>query len=367
MSFSRRSSCVLCKSTSLQPFYRLTEFPLLNHSTLNDLSDDRYVDYEYCICDKCQCVQLLTLLDPSILYASDNKTKLTALWEQHHSSFASFVSKGLRSSSICEIGGGSNNLSSYFPAVRYSILDMYEPTVKDARIEYRTGNCEEFFDYTDKALLLSHTFEHLYSPHKFLKCLQESNVEQVFISVPNMKSWLENKTTCFLIFNQHTFYFDKDDIIALFSQYGFECDSNSEFQGHSLFFSFIRNPLVNPICIPRKTIAPKILEHFQEKETLAASISTSKKLFIMPSFYLGQLAYFFLKNHLEFIGFLDNDLNKVNKRLYGTPLNVFLPNEIQKYNPETTAILIVNSPYLSEMKEQLKCISPDFEIFSLTF
>lgn len=361
-----RTSCVLCESSTLLPFYSLNQFPLLNHSTMKPIKEDIYCDYKYGICNECKCVQLLNLLDPTILYSSDNKTKLTPLWEKHHSSFGSFVSKLLRSSSICEIGGGSNNLSAYFPSVDYSILDMYEPDTKDSRIQYKIGNCEEFFDYTDKTILLSHTFEHLYSPRKFLKCLQSSNVEQVFISVPNMKSWLENKSTCFLIFNQHTFYFEKEDIIALFSQYGFECTMTSEFEEHSLFFSFLRNPAVQPLPIPTKMITPKLLEHFQEKESVASSIITSKEVFLMPSFYLGQVAYFFLKKHVKIIGLLDNDINKVNKRLYGTPHDIFLPAEILKYSPETTAVFIVNSPYASEMQNQIKMISPDFEVLCIT-
>lgn len=361
-----RNSCVLCESTTLLPFYNLNKFPLLNHSTDKPYETDIFYDYKYAICDRCKCVQLLTLLDPTVLYSSDNKTKLTPLWQEHHISFGCFVSKNLCSPSVCEIGGGSNNLSYYFPSIKYSILDMYEPAVKDSSIQYIIGNCEEFSDYKDNAIILSHTFEHLYSPHKFLKCLQKSNVEQVFISVPNMKSWLENKTTCFLIFNQHTFYFEKEDLISLFSQYGFECNMTSEFENHSLFFSFVRNNIISPLPIPIKTIAPKLLEHFHGKEILANSFSTSKNIFIMPSFYLGQIAHFFLKKNISILGFLDNDTNKINKRLYGTNLNVFLPNEILKYSPETTAVLIVNNPYMYEMQNQIKSISPDFETICIT-
>ena len=363
--FLQRAICVLCES-SLSPFFSLQKFPLNSHPTHLSADTDVFCDYEYGICTLCKCVQLTTLVDPSFLYSSDNKHGLTPLWNEHHRQFSDFIKSHAKSNSICEIGGGSNNLSSFLFShfKNYTVLDLYQPELQEKYIHYITANCESFSDYAEDTLVLSHTFEHLYSPRKFLEAISKSNVKHVFVSVPNMKLWLEKHISSFIVFNQHTFYFEKEDVLALFSQYGFRCKNSTLFADHSLFFCFERDSNTKALDIPIKQNTTRLFSHFHNKLQLKHTLLTQKDVFIMPSFYIGQIAHFFL-NHHNIRGFLDNDRNKANKRLYGTPLTTYLPEKVKEHSPESITIFLVKTPYYDEMYEQLKYLQPSVEIIPI--
>jgi hypothetical protein len=82
----------------------------------------------------------------------------------------------------------------------------------------------------------------------------------------------------------------------------------------------------------------------------------------MPSFYIGQIIYYYLNNKKNVLGFIDNDINKCGKRLYGTPLLTYSPSII---NENFADILLANTPYFNEMKEQLMLINPNIVIHKI--
>lgn len=362
-----RSHCCLCKS-SLMPFYSQKNFPFLSNPTLQPIEEDIFCNIDFGICSICRSVQLISLVDPAILYSSDNKSSLTPLWKEHHTSFAEFIKTFNTEKTICEIGGGSNPFDTYINNIEsYTILDIYEPFDKKEGINYLLGNCESFTEYIDNSVLLSHTFEHLYNPREFVSSLEKSKVNHIYISVPNMRKWLENKLSTYLIFNQHTFYFEDRDIIALFSQYSFSCKETLNFKDHSLFFYFVRDNSVSQLPIPIKDNEIALYEHFKLKETILSNIYSDKNIFIMPSFYIGQIAHFYLNKSINIVGFLDNDINKHGKRLYGTDLNIFHPSEILNYDQDKITVFIISSPYLNEMVYQLRSLSPTLDLLSIVF
>lgn len=332
-----RTACVLCECPVLDPFYTLDRFPLMANSVVTESSLDVFDDLEFKICNRCRCVQLVTLVDPSTLYAEDNKSALTPTWKRHHTAFASFV-EATRPVSICEVGGGSNPLVSFFAHTPpYSVLDIYECQTKVPSVTYRVGNCETFTEYTEDSVILSHTFEHLYTPHAFLKSIRASAVQNVFISVPHFASWLAKGTTLNILFNQHTFYFEKDDIERLFATYGFSTERSETFEDHSLFFHFRRR---------NQTIERSLFRRFD----IGASIremSLTTPAYIMPSFYIGQLIHHYMPNKALIRGFLDNDTNKVGKRLYGTQLLTYSPSILT--TSDCKRVLLCRTPYFDEM------------------
>jgi hypothetical protein len=282
------------------------------------------------------------------LYADDNKSALTPMWKRHHTSFTSFIEKSL-TGSVCEVGGGSNPLVSFFThPPPYSVLDIYDCPNKVPSVKYIIGNCESFTDYTDESIILSHTFEHLYTPRDFLKSIRSSNVQNVFISVPHFASWLKNQSTVNILFNQHTFYFEKDDIERLFSIYGFNVERFEHFEEHSLFLHFRRR---------NNSIERSLFNHFNGNANRILDISLTSPAYIMPSFYIGQFIYHYLLNKSLVIGFLDNDLNKVGKRLYGTSLMTYSPSILE--TSECKHVLLFRTPYFDEMYKQLRALHPD--------
>jgi hypothetical protein len=366
MYITQRTSCVLCKH-DLIDFYRQEKYPLLTTPTTSDISDDIFVDLDYKICSLCKCVQLTTLVDPISLYSSDNKNFLTPIWKEHHTSFVDFIKKSIDpTNGICEIGGGSNPLYQYFNIpINYSVLDVYNPVNKEKSIQYTIGNCETFTNYTNDTIMLSHTFEHLYNPRDFLKNISNSCIKNIFISVPNFKDWLHQNLTVSILFTQHTFYFEKEQITCLFSEFGFRLQDFCVFKNHSLFFFFQRAELIDtPTMIPSISES-LILNHFSKKSININTIILERDTYIMPSFYIGQQVYYYLNNSLKekVIGFLDNDINKINKRLYGTPLITYSPQVLM--NKTNVSVILVNTPYYQEIKEQLLNINSTIHIVSI--
>lgn len=349
-----RTKCVICKTYPLKFFYELKEFPLLTLPT-NDIKDsDIFFDLSYGMCPECLSVQLIDLIDPSTLYNYPNKASLTPLWKEHHIEFAEFIQELQPNlTKLYELGGANNPLIEYFKGIeQYKVLDLHEPSIKDKKIDYILGNIETYSEYTEDTILLSHTFEHLYDPHSFLKHVQKSKVQNVFISVPNMYDMLKNKTNVSIIFNEHTFYFEVEDIQYMFAQYGFTCMSFKHFKNHSLFFYFKRDASTKELQVHRKENQKELfINHFFKREEKIKAIEINTPFYIMPSHYIGQMVYYYYNKKENIIGFLDNDKNKCNRRLYGTNCNTYSPTqELVKGK----LVLLVNNPYKKEMEEQLR-------------
>ena len=356
-----RTTCVICKKSPLDSFYTMKKFPLLTLPMELSQELDILHDYEYGICSQCQSVQLLNLVDPLQLYNYPNKSSLTPLWEEHHREFVNFIEKySQEEKEIWELGGANNPLYQYFQKEKkYSVLDLHEPKNKDLRIIYKVGNIETFEEYTCDTLLLSHTFEHLYNPELFLKHIEISSVNHVFISVPNMSLLLRKKNSVSIVFSEHTFYFEAEDIMYMFATHGFACKSFNTFKDHSLFFYFFRETTTVPKIHMKEEAKELFLDHFHGKEKRIQSIHMNEPFYIMPSHYIGQMVYFFCNQKELVLGFLDNDKNKTEKRLYGTHCKTFLPNSELL---ENQTVILVSNPYKKEMKEQLRLLSSTVKI-----
>jgi hypothetical protein len=285
------------------------------------------------------------------------------MWMRHHAAFARFIEGEPNVRALCEIGGGSNPLVSFFiNPPPYSVLDIYDCPNKASSITYKVGNCESFTEYTEDSIILSHTFEHLYTPRDFLESIGSSSVQNVFVSVPNFASWLEKNLTISILFNQHTFYFEKDDIERMFGLYGFNVIRTDTFGDHSLFFHFQRGE-ARPITLQRSPRESALFQHFDRKVSRIREIKITTPAYIMPSFYIGQLIHHYLPNKDLIIGFLDNDTNKVGKRLYGTDLQTYIPSVLA--TSEHKHVLLFRTPYFNEMHAQLTALHPDVVVLAV--
>jgi hypothetical protein len=187
-------------------------------------------------------------------------------------------------------------------------------------------------------------------------------VKNIFISVPHFARWLEKNLTVSILFNQHTFYFEADDIERLFQMYGFNMVRTETFGDHSLFFHFERGA-VQPTAIQRSLKDNVILQHFAVKTSRIHALHFKTPAYIMPSFYIGQLVHHYLPDKTLIRGFLDNDANKVGKRLYGTDLLTYDPSIL--VTSECKQILLCRTPYFNEMHAQLRALHPDVVILAV--
>ena len=338
------------------------EYPILNHCTNDPIENDIIHNITFGKCPICKSIQLINLINPDLLYSYPNKHELTPLWINHHKTFVDFIKTNINiyDKKICEIGGGNNGLFTFLSNIKqYTILDLYEPINKLDTIEYKIGNCESYNNYNEDILILSHTFEHLYNPLEFIKTVKNTKIEHIFISVPNMRAMIELDTNMSVVFSEHTFYFEKEDIIYMFEQNGFICSIIEEFNTHSLFF-YLKKSNINIVKdLHIKNFAMNKLETIYQKRLNKVNIEIDNPIYIMPSHYIGQAAYLSIINRSNIIGFLDNDKNKIGQRLYGTPLYIQHPDIIKDIE---CTILLVNNPYYDEMYKQIQLINPNTNI-----
>lgn len=349
-----RNNCVLCENESMKIIYSLPQYPLLRHS-IECFSKDKYSDLVFVKCSICGCVQLFNLQDPDFLYKeNNNQTFLTSTWYTHNEEFAEFILSNGSVNSIVEMGGLTGHLARAIlkkQSMKYTILDICDKFPDISGIEFIHANIEQY-DFPDSdSIVMSHVFEHLYEPRKFLKTLHEKQVKNIFISIPHMKSLLE-KSIPLLINVEHTFYLNSYLCKELFQSMGYQCVKEKTFRDHSLFFHFKydspREISWNSFMSDEKDLD----QYFNSYSIQDLSQTLPEEFYIAPGGYYGQFLYYQLKNKKNVKGFLDNDKQKEGWRVYGTPHTIIHPTSLQNRNPIT--ICLASSVYSSEIIQSFK-------------
>jgi hypothetical protein len=356
-----RTHCVICLS-EISLSFCLNDFPKTFLPTLENIESDKFINLDLYGCKNCGCVQLKHLLDPNELYGiAHNITYNTPMWKEHHRLLCNFVYDNIESNNkkIIEIGGYSvvlaNLVKQKDSSIDYTILDLCDVNPNIENVKFINGNCETFDFNKDASIVMSHIFEHLYEPIKFINNMKQNSIENVFISIPNMKAQIKNN--CIPIVHQeHTFFCDYDNIIYLFSKGGYLCKSSYFYKEHSIFFHFVNS---SDIKIDNTYFDVKRIENltnvyeFTKNKIKDILINNNENIFIVPAGLYGQIIYYFLNDIYKknIIGFLDNDPSKIGKRLYGTKNYIFKMDEIKNYDNVT--LLIYKGPYMEEMMNQL--------------
>jgi hypothetical protein len=368
-----RDHCVVCKGRELTELNLQKNMPISIGCSTRSIEDDVLSDLSYKICKGCGCAQLTNLIASEILYKeSHNNTYTTPTWSQHHKDFSSFILTHSIQNSYLEIGGAPGILAKIIreknPSCEYTILDICNSNPNIENVSFEHANCEEFSYSNTSTLLLSHVFEHLYNPLLFLEKIANANVPNVFISIPNMEHSLHHNSLSFLHV-EHTYYIDDLLLRSMFSKYGFVCVQQAKFKNHSMFFHFVASSSCIPIEIPNEyteSLQTKFRKYIQYREELFQDIKIPGKFFLVPSGHFGQFMYTKLQKYKDsMLGFLDNDVSKIGKRLYGTHLYVYPMSEIKKYE-EGVSIVIHAGPYFSEIKNQLLEYNPSLHFIEIS-
>lgn len=361
-----RDTCVICNSKHLEPVHTLHNFPLYTHTAITPFDMDEYGDLIFVACTNCSTVQLRDLVDPSELYKfSHNLTFNSPTWAKHHAEFAEFI-LSRQFESITEIGGSSGALAReilHCKPAPYLILDLCNSPPDVSGITFQHGNCESYTYKANSTVVLSHVFEHLYQPRKFVEQLAKNNVSSVILSIPDMKHWLNTNVLSF-IHREHTFYCDTEILNYLFESFGYTCVLIKEFNNHSIFYRFEQQDRT-PSIPYRPELVSAFKDYFAAREQQITSVDISGIVSIFPAGHYGQLVYYYLSNKNIIIkNFYDNDKSKQGGRVYGTNSLVKSPTELSGIQaPEN--ILLCASIYNDEISRGLLSINPRLHISKL--
>lgn len=365
-----RTHCVICKNSEpIKEFHRLKDYPITPSSSGLGPESDEVQDCIFATCNACGTVQLQNLIDPIKLYEnSHNSTENTPTWKEHHRLFSEFISTNADTSKVLEVGGNSGVLYTLlkdrFPV--YTILDICDSKKRPTTVQFLQGNCEDY-DFTGHShVILSHTFEHLYHPRKFIENLAKAAVHSVYISIPNMEHLYRSKNIS-IIHNEHTFFIGDNELRSLFAQHNYFCSSFTLFKQHSQFYHFVLStkPITTSLLMNKRHI--EILQFLSEFEQRIQQINLDKPTFICPAGHYGQKIYYYLRQFYPHIkGFIDNDPLKQGLRVYGTPCTVYPPDILSQHYDEPISCILYAGPYSQELQAQLKHIHPRLEILEIS-
>jgi len=326
----------------------------------NNSVKEEFYDYTLISCSNCNCLQLQNLVDPSLLYSNVymNAT-FSASWIDHHINFGKFILTNTNDVSFLEIGANKGDLYKIMSKERqitFTALDMYKHQDLPLDIAFIEGNCEDFNFTGHNAVILSHVFEHLYEPKKFIKNLKDGNVSTVFISIPNFDLLLKEKNYT-MIYSQHTFYCGYDYIIYLFGLYNYKCEKDFFYNGNtkSIMFKFVLDNNTHIKQILPSTDLKLIKDVYIDKIVSLNKIIIPENSYIAPAGIYGQYFYNFINVNMKknVVGFLDNNEKRHDNNLYGTDKKVYYPLYIDYSN---STIIICDCPYKDEIVIGLKNI-----------
>jgi hypothetical protein len=350
-----RLNCTICNSLEFETINSFPKYPIMAIS--NDSVSEYYYDYNLFVCNICKCLQLRYLVDPKILYSDIymNAT-FSPSWTEHHIHFSNFILNNTTESVFLEVGSNKGDLYKLMLKERYvefTAVDMWKHKDLPSEIKYIEGNCETF-DYKGyNTIILSHVFEHLYSPLKFIENIRNAGVSTIFISIPNFDQ-LVKKQSLLTIYSQHTFYCGFDYITYMFSLFNYRCEISYSYDGNceSNMFKFVFDITTLPNALPSTDIQ-LYKAIYVDKVNRIRDIEVNPNSYIMPSGIYGQLYYYIINNKDNIIGFLDNNLQRHKNKLYGTDKLVYLPSSIQYGN---TTVIVCECLYRDEIISGLKAI-----------
>ena len=360
----KRNVCVICQHTEFETINSFPGFPIMAIS--NDAAPVELYDYTLIACKNCNCPQLQNLVNPSTLYSDVymNAT-FSPSWEDHHTEFSKFILMNTEEVKLLEVGANKGDLYKIMTkerAIEFATLDMWKHPDLPSEIKFIEGNCETFDFSGHNSIILSHVFEHLYTPLKFIENIRNSGVASVFISIPNFEYLLMEQSTT-TIHSQHTFYCGFDYIIYMFSLHNYKCDAYFLYNGNfkSMMFKFVLD-----YTFPQKTtpsINPQAIKDiYVDKINRMSNVEIPTISYIAPAGVYGQYFYYFLKNKENIIGFLDNNAQRHNKKLYGTDKLVYSPLHIDYSN---ATIIVCECPYKEEIVAGFRRICPDVKIINV--
>ena len=362
----QRKQCVLTGHTAeLDHLHTFSRFPIYMGCTDQDRQYDAFTDMVWIVSPSSGSVQLLNLIDPEILYKNHhNPGSVGGIWRQHHATFHDFIQHG-NHKNVLEVGGASGTLATLFlqnsSDGRWTIIEPSDQPVMD---NPRLNFVRDFFEehsFTEKfdAVVHSHVMEHVYHPIQFLKkvydLLEVGGIH--YISIPNMRHWLEQGYTNTLMF-EHTYYLDYNVLEYLLVNNGFKIE-DSIIQEHSIFVKAVKTETITKRDINLSYAESLFTAYVKNLTVDVERIKTEiqhKRFYLFGAHIFSQmLINLGLEEHqIECI--LDNDQKKHDKRLYGTACKVQSPGCLK--DVDQPIVVLRGGVYTNEIKESILKINP---------
>jgi hypothetical protein len=216
----------------------------------------------------------------------------------------------------------------------------------------------------------SHVFEHLDDIKKHLSKSAELICAggRYAMALPHFERWLDDLNLN--VFTQeHPIYPFKDDILAVFAEFGFKLIRVEEHQDHSLFFCFEKSADKTSITHrkPHSKVAQviKFTDYINDlKEDLSILKKNNGSIVVFGANSSAQILISMLRSlSIEVTAVVDNSLMKQGLKLFGTDLVIKSPKIIKTLTPDDTVLVFVGV-FDQEIITQIQEINPSVSIHS---
>ena len=347
----------------LHTFYN---FPIFMGCVDEPQSEDLLADSIWNIGVSTGLIQLKKLIPLDILYKqSHGSGDIGEIWNDHHRSFAFFISKH-SPKSVLEIGGGHGRLAKLYEDydhIPWTIIEPNPTPEASSKAKWIKGFFDRNFisDSCYDCYVHSHLFEHLYDPCQFMSDLSAYMKEgdKLIFTLPNMQEMLERNYTNCLNF-EHTFFATEPYIEFFMAKYGFDIIEKEYFrEDHSIFYTAVKslnavkNELPSSLYQKNKELFIKFIKNHKD---MIENYNDQLKKIEGPVYLFGAhvFAQFLIQMGLDtnkIVSILDNDKNKQGKRLYGS--NIFVESPKNLENIVTPHIILKAGVYNNEIKSDI--------------
>jgi hypothetical protein len=338
--------------------YRQSQFPVLQNRVYNSVEEARN-----CIFGDIDIVQnLKTGLIYNAAFNSDlmiydenynNEQGVSGVFKEHLNWVAHIVEVYLGKKNLIEVGCGKGFflellLRSGFDITGFdSTYDGVNPKI--IRRYFEPGIIKS----PANGLILRHVLEHIPEPTDFLYQLKESNGGKglIYIEVPCF-DWIVKNRTWFDIFYEHVNYFRLDDFKRMFGRV-VECGHC--FSGQYLYvvadLSTLREPKFSEMDGFKFPV--DFLKGLNNFPVNQQSLPDGKSAVAVWGGASKGVIYSLLRERMGIPVDVVIDVNpaKQGKFLPATGLRVYSPDEALKTLEPNTAVYVMNSNYLYEIKE----------------
>jgi len=329
-------------------------------------SEDQFTEMNWHISRSSGLIQLSPVLPLEILYQIGHGSGSTgALWDAHHSAFASFIHE-FSPRSVLEIGGCHGILAKKFHSFAEADWTIIEPNpmpVAGVPAKIIQGFFDESFIYEEPydCLVHSHVLEHIYEPDQFMRHLAGfiSEGKHIIFSVPNMEVMLMRKYTNCINF-EHTIFLTEPYIDFLLVKHGFRLLRKEYFlEDHSIFYAAVRDRTDKSLQMPSHLYEYNqglYREYVRHHLAMITRINheiraTNKPVYLFGAHVFSQYLFAFGLKADNILSLLDNDPLKQGKRLYGTSLKVASPKILR--NIANPLVILKAGVYNNEVRQDI--------------
>ncbi len=357
-----RDRCVICGNSKLAGLYKFGSFPVyMGVSDNTSIDEDIFEDMVWVICEGCGCIQLEMLVDLSILYHKGHNSAYGKTWENHHRQFANFVSRYC-GSSILEIGGGNLKLAELVTnsnEVKFTVFD----TNCEKSDRHSIITREELFDYNNYSvendvdtIVHCNVLEHLYDPIEYMETFSQMLEEgqRMIMSVPLLDEMVKAKFTNSINF-EHTYMISESLLYYIINRAGFRVVETELFNPYNIFV----------VCEKDSNVEPPRLRNLMEKnfnifnnfikfyEGFVDRVNQMEgnDFYVFGGHIFTQYLFMFGLDPNKFICVLDNDPNKIGRRLYGTDLFVRSPKVLDSV--DKPMVVLKAAQFSDEIKSDI--------------